>query len=125
MINAQKVFKKILRQWGHDILFQRRLSDDFVYDTEMQRYTTRSHLPKKFALATAAEEYPEGALVNSDLLYYFESTVNPKPGDRIYEGSFNPLEPIMMYLIDDSYPVRGRHGEVTYWIVGATKEVPS
>ena len=124
MINAQKVFKKILRQWGHDILLQRRLSDDFVYETEMQRYT-RSHLPKKFALATAAEEYPEGALVNSDLLYYFESTVNPKPGDRIYESSFSPLEPVMIYLIDDSYPVRGRHGEVTYWIVGATKEVPS
>jgi hypothetical protein len=125
MINAKKVFKKILREWGHDILLQRRLSDDFVYETDMQRYTTRSHLPKKFALATSQQEEAEGLIVNSDLLYYFESTVNPKPGDRIYEGSFNPLEPMMMYLIDDAYPVRGRLGEVMYWIVGATKEVPS
>ena len=73
MINPQKVFKKILREWGHDILLQRRLSDDFVYDTEMQRYTTRSHLPKKFALATAQQELPEGVIVNSDLLYLVKS----------------------------------------------------
>ena len=78
MINAQKVFKKILRQWGHDVFLQRRISDDFVYQVNLERYTTRSHLPKKFSLTSTRDEVPEGIVTSSDLVYYFEHYVNPK-----------------------------------------------
>lgn len=124
MINAKRVFQKILKEWGHDILLQRRLSDDFVYDDTLERYTTRHVYPRNVALAKAQEEMPEGIITNSDLIYYFEANVNPKAGDRIYEQSFNPLEESVMYQIDDTYPVRGRFGEVNYWIVGATRQIP-
>jgi hypothetical protein len=124
MINVKKVFNKILREWGHDILLQRRLSDDFVYDDILERYTTRSLLPRNMALANAQEEVPEGIITNSELVYYFEHNVNPKAGDRIYEQSYNTLEESTIYKIDDAYPVRGRFGEINYWIVGATRELP-
>jgi len=124
MINAKRVFKKILKEWGHDVFLQRRLSDDFVYNDILERYTTRSTLPRNMSLANAQEEMPEGLVTNSELVYYFEYNVNPKPGDRIYEQSFNSLEDSVIYKIDDSYPVRGRLGEVNYWVVGATREKP-
>lgn len=125
MINAKRTFQKLLREWGHDILLQRRLSDDFVYSDTLERYTTRSYVPRKSSLALSKEEMPEGIVVIEDIIYYFEDYVNPKSGDRIYEECFNNLDSAIIYLIDNTYPVRGRYGEVTYWIVGATKEVPS
>lgn len=125
MINAKRMFQKVLKQWGYDILLQRRLSDDFVYADQLERYTVRSTYPRNIALARAKMEVPEGVVTVSDYIYYFENYVNPKPGDRIYEESFDSLEDTKMLLIDDTYSVRGRYGEVVYWIVGATKEVPS
>lgn len=125
MINIKKVFARTLRDWGHDILLQRRMSDDFVYNDILERHTTRSVYAKSFALANSKEEVPEGVITNSELVYYFKSEVKPKPGDRIYEESYNSLEDTIIYLIDDVYGVRGKRGEVNYWIVGATKEVPS
>jgi hypothetical protein len=124
MINAKRVFQKILKEWGHDIFLQRRLSDDFVYEDTLERYTTRSVYTRNISLSKAHEEMPEGIITNSDLIFYFEANVNPKSGDRIYEESFNSLEETIMYKIDDAYPVRGRFGEVNYWIVGATREIP-
>lgn len=125
MINAKKTFQKLLREWGHDVLLQRRLSDDFVYSDTLERYTTRSYVPRKSSLALGKQEMPEGIIVTEDIIYYFEDYVNPKSGDRIYEEGFNDLDSAIIYLIDNTYPVRGRYGEITYWIVGATKEVPS
>ena len=125
MINAKNIIKKILREWGHDILYQRRISDDFSYSEVLERITTRSQLAKSSRIAVTSEEQVEGYFVNSDLVYYFESSVNPKSGDRIYEESFTNLDETIIYRIDDAYGVRGRFGEVNYWMVGATKETPS
>lgn len=125
MINAKKVFEKTLREWGHDILLQRRLSDDFVYNDVLERHTTRSHYAKKFALANAKDEVPEGVITNAEMMYYFKADVNPKPGDRIYEESHNFLEDSIIYVIDDAYAMRGKRGEINYWIVGVTKDLPN
>lgn len=125
MINIKKVFEKTLRDWGHDILLQRRLSDDFVYNDVLERHTTRSLYAKKYSLVNAKDEVPEGIITNSELVYYFKNDVNPKPGDRIYEETTNNLDNVTIYLIDDAYGVRGKKGEINYWIAGATKEVPS
>jgi len=120
MINAKNIIKKILREWGHDILYQRRISDDFSYSEVLERITTRSQLAKSSRIAVTSEEQIEGYL-----LYYFESSVNPQSGDRIYEESFTNLNETIIYRIDDAYGVRGRFGEVNYWVVGATKETPA
>ena len=125
MINAKNIIKKILREWGHDILYQRRISDDFSYSEVLERITTRSQLAKSSRIAVTSEEQIEGYFVNSDLVFYFESSVNPQSGDRIYEESFTNLNETIIYRIDDAYGVRGRFGEVNYWVVGATKETPA
>lgn len=125
MINPKATFKKILKDWGHDILYQRRLSDDFTYSETLERITTRNQLPRGSALMFAAQEEKEGYVVNHDLIYFFESNVNPKSGDRIYEESYNSLEDAVIYLVDTAHPIRGRRGEINFWMVGATKESPS
>jgi hypothetical protein len=125
MINPKATFKKILKDWGHDILYQRRLSDDFVYCDTLERITTRNQLPRSSSLMVSLQEQKEGNLTNHDLIYFFESNVNPKSGDRIYEESYDSLEDAIIYLIDLAHPVRGRRGEINFWMVGVTKERPS
>lgn len=125
MINSKSVFKKILKEWGHDILLQRRLSDDGMYSDRFEKITTRYVTAASRYLASTKEERMEGLVVNSDRIYYFESIVNPKPGDRIYEESESPLEDYTLYLIEECYPVRGRYGNIDFWTVGATKEEPA
>lgn len=125
MINAKGVFNKILKEWGHDVLLQRRLSDDGMYSDKFERITTRHVTAASRYLASTKEESIEGLLINSDRIYYFEAKINPKPGDRIYETSHSPLEDYALYLIEDCYPVRGRYGELNFWTVGASKEEPA
>jgi hypothetical protein len=125
MISPKATFKKILKDWGHDILYQRRYSDDFVYSEILERITTRNQLPRNSSLAQSLNEDRQGYVVDSELVYFFENDVNPKSGDRIYEQSNNSLKDSIIYIVDSVYPIRGRRGEINFWIVGATKESPS
>ena len=125
MIDPKKAFRKILREYGHDILLQRRVSDDFLYSTNFERITTRHFFPSAEVLAQAQKEDNEGFVTNVDLIFYFESEVNPKQGDRIYEESPSNINDPNVYMIDFAAPVRGRMGKIVYWTVGATRERPS
>lgn len=124
MINSKVVFKKILKEWGHDVLIQRRLSDDGMYSSKFEKVTTRSVTSARY-LASTKDEQNEGVFVNSDRVYYFESAIRPNPGDRIYEESESSLEDYILYGIEECYPVRGRGGKIDFWTVGATKLEPS
>jgi hypothetical protein len=124
MINPERTFKKILREYGHDILLQRRISDDFLYSETFERITTRHFFPSSEALAQAQREDNEGINTNVDLIFYFESEVNPKQGDRIYEESPSNVNDPNIYLLDFAAPVRGKFGKIVYWIAGATRERP-
>lgn len=125
MINTKRVFRNILKEWGHDILLQRRLSDDNMYSDVLERVTTRHVTAASRYLASSKEEQREGVIINSDRVYYFESEINPKSGDRIYEGSLSFLEDYVLYVLEECYPVRGRYGKIEYWMCGATKEEPA
>lgn len=124
MIDPKKAFRKILREWGHDILLQRRIDDNFNYSDKFERVTTRHFFPSAETLAQTQREDSEGINTNVDLIFYFESEINPKQGDRIYEESPSNINDPNMYLIDFAAPVRGRLGVITYWIAGATRERP-
>jgi len=126
MIDPKKTFKKILREYGHDIIFQRRISDDFLYSDNFERITTRHFYPssQSMANARAQAEDIEGFNTNIDAVYYFEENVNPKQGDRIYDDSSSNINGPNIFLIDFAAPVRGRLGKVVYWIAGATRETP-
>jgi hypothetical protein len=119
MIDIERVFKKTLREWGHDILLQRRLNDSMKYASKVEKITTRRSSPALRSQANTLSEDIEGLTVNSEMLYYFESHINPKSGDRIYEDYPTGRQ---VFLIDESVPVIGRFGKIAYWVVGATKE---
>ena len=124
MINTAKAFQKILREWGHDVLIQRRLSDDGVYSDRFEKVTTRHITAASRYLASTKEETTEGVIINSDRIYYFAPTINPKSGDRIYEEISSGLENQILYVMEECYPVRCKNGKIEFWTVGATKESP-
>ena len=124
MIDPKRAFNKILREWGHDILIQRRLDDNFIYSDKFERVTTRHFFPSSETLTQVQREDKEGVNTNVDLIFYFEASVYPKQGDRIYEESEININDPNIYLIDFAAPVKGRMGITVYWIVGATRERP-
>ena len=121
MIDLEKTFLNLLKKWGYDVLLQRKKANG-NYEENLQLVTTRSVNQRGRFLAKATDEDDEGINVNSDIVYYFESLVNPGEGDRIYEMIPNIANKYTIYSIDTSSPIRGKGGKIIYWTVGATKE---
>jgi len=121
MISLELTFNKILKQWGHNVLIQRKMVNGNYKET-LEQVTTRSVLPGGLTNAKATLEELEGLTVSSNTTYYFQSSVNPGEGDRIYEMFPTAGNKYTMYVIDTSSPMRGKGGKIVYWITGATRE---
>ena len=122
MIDPKRTFKKILKEWGHDVYLQRLLSNG-NYADQFELITTRQVGQSGLTNTTSAHEMDEGVVVRYDAVYYFEDVVNPTEGDRIYEGFSSKLNKnYTIFKIDAVTPVRGRLGKINYWIVGASRE---
>jgi len=121
MIDLVKTFRATLKQWGHDILLQRRLNDDMLYSARMEKTTVRSYNAQLNNQTNALAENIEGLTINSEMIYFFDSLANPKSGDRIYEEYPTGVQ---IFLIDQCTPVKGRLGKTVYWVAGATRERP-
>lgn len=111
---------QILKEWGHNVILQRRVDDEFV--NTLERHTVRHMYPANRGLPQVAEEEPEGIVHNADMIYYFRYDANPAEGDRIYEEDPNGKT---TWLIDYSLPMRGRGGQIVYWVAGVTRENPN
>ena len=115
----------MLRKWGHDVLIQRRVDNDYNYSSVFERVTTRHTYPANSDLVNLLKETSEGILADGvEMLYYFQANINPRTGDRIYEQIEGHPDGNIIYLIDYAIPMRGRFGKIEYWVVGATKEKP-
>lgn len=121
MIDLVKTFRATLKQWGHDILLQRRLNNDMLYSARMEKTTVRSYNAQLNNQTNALAENIEGLTINSEMIYFFDSLANPKSGDRIYEEYPTGVQ---IFLIDQCTPVKGRLGKTVYWVAGATRERP-
>jgi hypothetical protein len=121
--DINKTFRNILKRWGHDVLIQRRLDDDFNYSSKFERVTTRHMYPANSELSNLLREASEGVMADAlEMIYYFDKTINPRVGDRIYENMQDHPDGDVVYLIDSVIPMRGRRGLIDYWVAGATKE---
>jgi len=122
MINVKRTFRQILKQWGHDVHIQRILSNG-NYSDKLERITTRQLGQTGGLNANSVQELEAGLFTKYDAVYYFENTVNPKEGDRIYESiSVKVNKSSTRFRVDTATAIRGRQGKVDYWIVGATRE---
>jgi len=125
MISISRAFKNVLKEWGHDVLIQRKLDDDFNYSSRFERVTTRHMYPANSDLVNLLKENSEGVAADAvEMIYYFEAKINPKTGDRIYENIDVDPSKTTIFLVDYAIPMRGRFGKIDYWVVGATKEKP-
>ena len=126
MVNIRQSFDKILRQWGHNILLQRRIStpDDIEprYANTLEKHTVRHRYPANRSLGSVLEYEQQGQLHAVDMIYYFRHDASPREGDRIYEDDPRFEEGPTLWLVDYSLPLRGRNGVIDYWTVGVTRE---
>ena len=120
MISPKSTVNHLLKNWGHNVLLQRLIDDkSMTYSARLQRYTVRAYWPGSVGFTNLMQEKIQGITVSSEVLYYFEHSVNPKSGDRIYEDLPTGQE---IFLIDFAAPNRGRNGKIDFWTVGATRE---
>lgn len=121
MISLELTFKKLLQQWGYNVFIQRKMANGNYKET-LEQVTTRSVFPGGLTNAKAMQEEQEGMALSSSTIYYFESSVNPGEGDRIYESFPTLGNKNTIYVIDTSSPMRGKNGKIIYWVTGATRE---
>jgi len=122
MTNPKRAFSNTLKKWGHDILLQRVLSNG-NHSPKMEQVTVRSVAQGGFQNSSSKTEEDEGAFINFDAVYYMEASINPKEGDRIYEGYSAKVDKnYTIFTIEGISPTRGRFGEILFWVVGATRE---
>lgn len=141
MVDLRRTFNGLLRNWGHDVLLQRRLPDVYndphpkpLFATKLERHTVRHMYPTNRALADVQAEHMEGLVITVDMVYYFKWDVSPEEGDRIYEiddrvpkgDSFRTVTNTVreLYTIDYALPMRGKGGSIIYWACGATRSDP-
>jgi hypothetical protein len=126
------VIHGILRDEGHNVYLQRRKVDDLtqaphphaIYESKLERHTTRHMHPSSTGLATMGTDKVEGRVTTVDAVYWFLWTVNPKQGDRIYENDPRYTSRQSVWEIDYAQPMRGTRGRVEFWAVGATRTSP-
>lgn len=122
MINEVRSFRKILREWGHDIFLQRILPNG-NYSENLEKVTTRQVGQSGMINTDSMRQDDEGINVIYDAVYYFEAKVNPKEGDRIYEDiSSKNHRNYSMYVIQAASLNRGRNGKNVFWSVGVKRE---
>jgi hypothetical protein len=122
MIDIKRSFKKVLREWGHDVYIQRILSNG-NHSSKFERVTTRQVGQSGVSNSLSTTEAQDGLFTKYDAVYYFEDHINPKEGDRIYENfSLKVNKNYTMFTVDAVTAMRGRMGKIDYWVVGATRE---
>ncbi len=132
--NLERALNGILRGWGHDVLLQRRNPENTAWINTLERHTVRHRYPSVRGVAQVLQEREEGLVHTVDMVFYFKGDAHPRERDRIIQrdnrfggmnANFHPDYGETTWLIDYALPMRGRRGEVTYYICGATRETPS
>lgn len=122
MTSTKKAFENTLKNWGHDILLQRILENG-NHSEKMEKVTVRSVGQNGLSNTRSKNEEEEGLTIDYDAIYYMEGKINPKEGDRIYEGFSGKVgKKYTMFSIEAVTPNRGRFGEILFWTVGTTRE---
>lgn len=114
----------ILRNYGHNVLLQRRTPNDDGWQTRLERHTVR-HMEPSARLGLIQQEQDEGIVRDVDIVYYFRPGAMPREGDRIYERDSRYPSGQTTWIIDWALPLRGEDGRIEFWAAGTTRESPS
>lgn len=121
-------FNKIISQYGHDIVLQRKNLGDknqIEYSDELEIHTVRHATHASRALPNVQKELFEGIRNTSDRIYYFRSEAIPFEGDRIYELDPRTKDGLQIFEVDQALALRGLNGDIDYYVVGVTRYRPN
>lgn len=126
MANLRATMDGILKEYGYNILLQKRVnistSESKEYSGNLERHTVRSMLPGSAGLTDIAQELDAGVARDAEMVYYFRYTANPDEGDRIYDNYGRSENDYVVFTIDWAVPMRGKKGRIEFWTVGVTRE---
>ncbi len=121
-------FEAILRRYGHDIMLQRRVSQNVdgepTYSNTLEIHTVR-HMANTRSLPNAQQEMIEGILNTSERIYFLKANAFPYEGDRIYEQDPRADDKQSVWVIDQALPMRGENGEIVFYTCGVTRIRPN
>lgn len=128
MIDERKIFDKILKDWGTNILLQRR-GRNGEYTNTFERHTIRSSTAGNMGLFRGLSWPEEGEQIDTGLVLYFRYDVRPREADRVYEEEPRHDDIEMgeqsVYIITDVYRVRGRLGRTAFFTTRVQRHRPT
>lgn len=128
MVDERQQFDWILKHWGKDIILQRR-GRDGEYTNTLELHTVRISVATSMTLFRGLTYKTEGETVDAGWTFYFRHDADPRVADRIYEHDRRLTDVDMgqqvLYDITDSYPVKGRTGEIAFYTVRAQRRRPT
>lgn len=131
MTAAGDTIRKILRDYGHDVLLQRKRDGKFLQKVE--RHTVR-YMEPSARMGLNQQEQLEGITTDVDVVYWFLPNALPREGDRIWERDERypkvkvdgkTFTNVTTWIIDFALPVRGEGGMVEFYACGSTRESPN
>lgn len=127
-IDEREHFDWVLKNWGNDILLQRR-GRDGEYTNTFERHTVRISVATSMTLFRGLVYRTEGETVDAGWTFYFRHDADPRVSDRIYEYERRHTDVEIgkqtVYDITDSYPVKGRSGYIAFYAVRAQRRRPT
>ncbi len=140
MEDLRVVFRKIVAEWGINVLLQRRIyrTGEGVYSLplpdageqgywtpQLEKYTVRmTFAGRKLSLSDTMEARPEGWIHTVPILFYFPWDARPAEGDRIYVQDDRFPNNLTTFIISYSSAEYGRYGQVAYYTCGTIRETP-
>lgn len=140
MSNPKLVFNKILKDWGTDVLLQRRIyaegqglyslpsatpgvnKNESYYSNKLERWTVRyTFAARKTGLSATLEGRQEGLTTEVPLVFYFQSEAQVREEDRIYMKDPRFDNQMTIWLVAYSEEVQGWHGSPVYHEVGCRR----
>lgn len=126
-------FREILKNYGHNILLQRRedphaTPGNPIYSNTLEQHTVRytfNPSGSSSVLMGIRQEQSEGIAHDFEKIYYFMHDVFPREGDRIYENLEGFPNELNTFLIDYAAPMRGANGRIEYWACSVLRETPT
>ena len=138
MKDLRTVFSQLVREWGVDVLLQRRIyrtgegiysqpepdpNDQRYWSPQLERYTVRTTFAgRKLSLSDTMEARPEGWIHTIPILFYFPWDASPAEGDRIYLQNERFPNKLTTFIVTYASAEYGRFGKIAFFTCGTIRE---
>ena len=138
MKDLRIVFNHIIKEWGTNVLLQRRIhrtgeglysqtlpdpNDQRYWSPKLEKHTVRiAFAGRKLSLSDTMEARPEGWIHTIPILFYFSHDAKPAESDRIYVQDDRFPNNLTTFIVTYAQAEYGRYGKIAFYEVGTIRE---